>query len=294
MHWWSFSGVFLAYLFAKGFFFRNLQQKCVLLGTLLLPSDCWDVFEQINLNKKFFFFFFKCTRKQRKRHICGKVISITKKAIFSLVWKMTWQGPKSYVEAWISNNLHFTAPKLFLNFHSQKQIASFSYVIVSSKILTCTNSVELGECQDRFGGFHASKKDSDYWAIKFRKFKKDYHVKCRLVANITFRILTSIFHGLMRWSKQPRLLVIEQSFSRYRRLRRPRANNKQWSLFIKWLVFWDDQKWRIVSLCCNSMWTSQRVLLLKPKDLQARSKRKKIERTSMWNIHLTTFYVCLG
>ena len=39
--------------------------------------------------------------------------------------------------------------------------------------LTCTDYVDFGKCQDRFGQFSWSKNDSKYLDVKLKVFKKD-------------------------------------------------------------------------------------------------------------------------
>ena len=52
--------------------------------------------------------------------------------------------------------------------------------------LTCTDYVDLGKCQDRFGRFSWSKKDSTYLDIKLKVFKReDKIVELRLRQNLS-------------------------------------------------------------------------------------------------------------
>ena len=50
--------------------------------------------------------------------------------------------------------------------------------------LTCTDSVDFGKCQDRFGRFSFSKNDSIYLDVKLKNFKKG-DKEFRLVQNFT-------------------------------------------------------------------------------------------------------------
>ena len=50
--------------------------------------------------------------------------------------------------------------------------------------LTCTDYVDFGKCQDRFGRFSWSKKDSNYLDVKLKVFRKD-DKESRLVQNLT-------------------------------------------------------------------------------------------------------------
>ena len=51
--------------------------------------------------------------------------------------------------------------------------------------LTCTDYVDFGKCQDRFGRFSWSRIDSNYLDVKLEVFKKDDNKEFRLVQNLT-------------------------------------------------------------------------------------------------------------
>ena len=51
--------------------------------------------------------------------------------------------------------------------------------------LTCTNYVDFGKCQDRFGHFSSSKNDSNYLDVNLKVFRKDDKKEFRLVKNFT-------------------------------------------------------------------------------------------------------------
>ena len=51
--------------------------------------------------------------------------------------------------------------------------------------LTCTNYVDFGKCQDRFGQFCWSNNDSNYLDVKLKVFKKDDNKEFRLTRNLT-------------------------------------------------------------------------------------------------------------
>ena len=55
----------------------------------------------------------------------------------------------------------------------------------SSDKLTCTDYVDFGKCQDRFGQFSWPKNDSNYLDIKLKVFKEDDNKDFRLVQNLT-------------------------------------------------------------------------------------------------------------
>ena len=51
--------------------------------------------------------------------------------------------------------------------------------------LTCTDYVDFGKCQDRFGQFSWSENDSKYLDVKLKVFRKDDKIEFRLVQNLT-------------------------------------------------------------------------------------------------------------
>ena len=51
--------------------------------------------------------------------------------------------------------------------------------------LTCTDYVDFGKCQDRFGQFSWSKNDSNYLVVELKVFRKDEKKDFRLVQNLT-------------------------------------------------------------------------------------------------------------
>ena len=88
------------------------------------------------------------------------------------------------------------APKSFVIFFSQKNSLLSATGILSRSPrahnstssldkLTCTDYVDFGKCQVRFGQFFWSKKDSNYLAVKLNVIKKDDNKEFRLVENLT-------------------------------------------------------------------------------------------------------------
>ena len=76
--------------------------------------------------------------------------------------------------------------------------------------LTCADYVDFGKCQDRFGRFSWSKKDSSYLDVKLKIFKKDENKKFPLVQNLTMG--EADFNQFMRFRNQ--LVNAAQSFAR--------------------------------------------------------------------------------
>ena len=56
---------------------------------------------------------------------------------------------------------------------------------VSLDKLICTDCVDFGKCQNRFGRKPCSKNDSNYLDVKLKVFKKDDHKEFQVVQNLT-------------------------------------------------------------------------------------------------------------
>ena len=76
--------------------------------------------------------------------------------------------------------------------------------------LTCTDYVDFGKCQDRFGRFFWSKSDSNYLDVKLKVFRKDDKKEFRLVQNLTMR--EADFNQFMRLRNQ--LVNAAENFAR--------------------------------------------------------------------------------
>ena len=76
--------------------------------------------------------------------------------------------------------------------------------------LTCTDYVDFGKCQDRFGQFSWSKNDSIYLDIKLKVFRKGDKKEFRLAQNLT--IGEADFNQFMRLRNQ--LVNAAQNFAR--------------------------------------------------------------------------------
>ena len=51
--------------------------------------------------------------------------------------------------------------------------------------LACTDYVDFGKCQDRFGRISSSRTSLDYLDVKLKVFKKDENKEFRLAQNLT-------------------------------------------------------------------------------------------------------------
>ena len=76
--------------------------------------------------------------------------------------------------------------------------------------LTCTDYVDIGKCQDRFGQFSWSKNDSHYLDVKLKVFRKGDKKEFRLVQNLTMG--EADFNRFMRLRNQ--LVNAAENFGR--------------------------------------------------------------------------------
>ena len=76
--------------------------------------------------------------------------------------------------------------------------------------LTCTDYLDFGKCQDRFGRFSWSKNDSNYLDKKLKVFKKDDNKEFPLVQNGT--MVEADFNQFMRLRNQ--LVNAAENFAR--------------------------------------------------------------------------------
>ena len=97
-----------------------------------------------------------------------------------LIWNCYVSMTKK--DAYISNKIQFqNHSSLFV--HKNKSLFSATTILSRSPIahnttetldkLACTNYVDFGKSQDRFGRFSWSKNDSNYLDIKLKVFKRE-------------------------------------------------------------------------------------------------------------------------
>ena len=110
-----------------------------------------------------------------------------KKEKISVHGNVTWQWPKY---AYISNEMQLENHSLTF-IHKNKSLLSATGILsrspraynttASLDKLTCTDYVDFGKCQDRFGQFSWSKNDSNHLDVKLKVIKKDDNKEFRLV-----------------------------------------------------------------------------------------------------------------
>ena len=143
--------------------------------------------------------------------------------------------------------------------------------------LACTDCLDFGKCQDRFGRFSWSKKDSNYLDINLKVFKReDKNAEFRLRQNLSMG--EADFNQFIRQRNQ--LGVVENKICRqFFNLHCPKTWRSNWSLFTKWFTLWIAQTEGFVWHCWNTRWTTQKVPMLKFIYSDGRSRMKKFSKS---------------
>ena len=144
-------------------------------------------------------------------------------------------------DEYISNEMQLQNHSLTF-FHKNKPLLSATSILSRSHMaynttasldkLTCTDYVDFGTGQDRFGRFSWSKNDSNNLDVKLKVFKKDDNKEFRLVQKITMG--EADFNQFMRLRHQ--LVIAAEIFAREENLtpvmilRCPKTwmNNSNW------------------------------------------------------------------
>ena len=152
-----------SYVFAniKSLIFEKFAYKLEKSRNLTVPSDCRDFFDWMNLKNEVILFLFKFTKK-RAFQTRKQVVSMTKKGKNLAMWKnqvtMFIWGKSTWIETSCDNDQKRSlykqplgAPEAFLTFHSREK--SLYNTTASMNNLTCTEYLDFGKCQERFGWF---------------------------------------------------------------------------------------------------------------------------------------------
>ena len=96
--------------------------------------------------------------------------------------------------AYISNEMQLQSHSLTF-IHKNKSLISATSILSRSPMaynttafldkVNCTDYVDFGKCQERFGRLSWSKNDSNYLDVKLKVLKKDDNKEFRLVQNLT-------------------------------------------------------------------------------------------------------------
>ena len=135
-----------------------------------------------------------------KNKILLHFVQTCKKGKWLNIWKCHVTMTRN--DAYISNKMQLQTHSLTF-FHKNKSFLSATSILSRSPMvynttaslekLTCSDYMDFGKCQDRFGQFSWSKNDSKYLDVKFKVFKKDAKREFRLIhLHWERQILTSL------------------------------------------------------------------------------------------------------
>ena len=130
------------------------------------------------------------TEKGKRFHIWKCHVTMSKKGKNILIWKyhVTLARTKAVTySSQIIVQLSFSKINSLLSATSILSRSPMAYNTTETlEKLACTDYVDLGKCQDRFGQFSWSKNDSNYLEIKLKVFKRaDKNADFRLRQNFS-------------------------------------------------------------------------------------------------------------
>ena len=158
--------------------------------------------------------------------------------------------------------------------------------------LTCTDYVDFGKCQNRFGQFSWSINDSNYLDVKLKVFEKNDNKEFRLVQNLTmgeadFNQFMTLRNHLVNAAEN---FATEENLTSMLIPTISKDMDEQLKLAHKGV---DVVDWANTKICCGTMWTSLRVLMLKSDYLQGSRRTISFNKLSMWSINLKNLSIYL-
>ena len=164
------------------------------------------------------------------------------------------------------------------------------------KKLVCTDYMDFGKCQERFGQFPWTEIDSNYLDIKLKVFKReDKNAEFRLGQNLSMG--KADFNQFIRQRNQ--LVVAADNFFREQNLSPvfhstlSKHMEEQLKLFTRWLTLWIAQTEGFVWQCCDTRRTTQRLPILNFVYSDGRRRKKNFNKLCMSTINLTNLYIFL-
>ena len=133
------------------------------------------------------------TKKERGSIYANVTWQLPKKEWISFYGNVTWQWPRN--DAYISNEMQLQNHSLAFIQKNESLLSATSILscspmayntIATSGKLPCTDYVDFGNCQERFGRVSWYKNDSNYLDVKLKVFKwEDKNAEFRLKQNFT-------------------------------------------------------------------------------------------------------------
>ena len=139
-----------------------------------------------------FYYLLKPTKKGKRFSLWKCHVTMNEKGKNLLIWKSHVTSTKR--DAFISHEKQLqNLSSIFI--HKNKSLSSATSILSPSSMacnttasldnLTCTNYVDFGNCEERFGRFSLFENHSNYLEVKLKVFKKGENKKFRLVQNLT-------------------------------------------------------------------------------------------------------------
>ena len=124
-------------------------------------------------------------------------------------WKCCHKMKSCLIGLTINTNL-FSSKNHYFSLLSRNESEMADNTTASLDKLACTDYVEFGKCQDRFGRVFWSKNSFDYLDVKLKVFKRDENKQFRLAQNLTMG--EAVFNQFIRLRNQ--LVVAVRDFSK--------------------------------------------------------------------------------
>ena len=162
--------------------------------------------------------------------------------------------------------------------------------------LTCTDYVDFGKSQDRFGRFSWSKNDSKYLDIKLKVFKReDKNAEFRLRQNLSMG--EADFNQFIRQRNQlvvaADIFLKEQNLSPVLQSTLSKDMEEQLKLVHKVIDVVDRPNRKICVKLLRYKWTTQTPPMLKFVYSLGRMREKNFSKLCMSTIGLTNLYIFL-
>ena len=225
---------------------------------------------------------------------------MTKKGKNILIWKYHVTLARTKAKTYSSQIIVQVSFSKIKSLPSATSILSRSAMAYNTTVfldkLACTNYVDFGKSQDRFGRFFWSKNDSNYLDNKLKVFKREDK-------NAEFRLRQNLPMGKAdcnQFIRQRNQLVVaadnflrEQNLSPVLQSTLSKTWRRNWSLFTRWLTLWSAQTERFVWHCWDTRWTTQKLPMPKSVYSDGKKRKKNFSKLCMSTINFGEFLYLL-
>ena len=243
---------------------------------------------------------YKPTKKGKRFRIWKCHVTMIKKGKNILIWKCNVTLARTKAVTYSSQiivRLSFSKVNSRFSTTSILSCSPMAYnTIEPLGKLACTDYVDFGKCQDRFGQFSWSKNDSNYLDIKLQVLEReDKNAELRLRPN--FSMGEADFNQFIRQRNQ--LVVAPDNFLREKKLypflqsTLSKDMEEQLKLVHKVIDVVDCSNRKVFVTMLSERWTTQRALMLKFVYSNGRMRTKSFNKFSMSTINLKNLYIFL-